>query len=57
MNEQVWSTDGMTLTGRNWLPLGNNCPSAALSTLDSTETSLVLNPVLQVERHGMFHLV
>ena len=57
MNEQLWNTDGVTLTGIKWRNPGNNCPSAALSTPDSVETSLGLNPGLQVERHSMFQLV
>jgi len=56
MNEQVWSADGVTQTGRNWRNLGNDCPSAALYTPDSAETSLGLNPGLQVERYGILQL-
>jgi hypothetical protein len=40
----------MKLTGENWSTRGKTCPSATLSTTNSTWTDLVSNPGLLGER-------
>jgi hypothetical protein len=56
IHKWIWSSGGMILTGRNRRTRRETCPSATLSSTNSTWTDLSTNPRLCSEKPAASHL-
>ena len=54
--ERIWNTCGIILTGENIKMWRKTCPTAALPTINSIGSGLVLNPGLSCEKPAEYRL-